>query len=109
METLQTTIDLVQSRAGRPPLVVLNAVSSQGTRHEQAKEAIKVTGTAVCPALIGQRVAFEYAAQLGQSAAEFEPSGKAASEIRHLYKFISRILDTSTTGDSTHDEKTQFG
>lgn len=37
-----------------------------------------------------------YAAQLGLSAAEYEPGGKAASEIRHVYKSICRVLDTAT-------------
>ena len=106
LETLYATIDLVQSRAKRPPIVVLNAVPAQGTRHEQAIQAIRAMGVAVCPALIGQRVAFEYAAQLGQSAAEYEPDGKAAAEIQHLYKSICRILDTSTQGDFAYDQTT---
>ena len=106
LETLYATIDLVQSRAKRPPIVVLNAVPAQGTRHEQAIQAIRAMGVAVCPALIGQRVAFEYAAQLGQSAAEYEPDGKAAAEIQHLYKTSCRILDTSTQGDIAHDQTT---
>jgi len=109
LETLQNTVELVQSRAKRPPVVVLNAVPPQGARHEQAIEAIRAMGIAVCPALIGQRVAFEYAAQLGQSAAEFEPDGKAASELRHLYASISRILDTSTTGAIADEQKAQSG
>lgn len=104
LETLHTTIDLVQARAKRPPVVVLNAVPAQGVRHEQAIEAIRAMGAAVCPVLIGQRVAFEYAAQLGLSASEYEPAGKAAAEIRHLYKSICRVLDLSTQGDPTHEE-----
>jgi len=109
LETLQTTIELIRSRAKRPPIVVLNAIPPQGSRHEQALEAIRVMGAAVCPALIGQRVAFEYAAQLGQSAAEYEPEGRAAAEIRHLYTSISRILDISTEGDSDHEQTAQLG
>lgn len=104
LETLHATIDLVQARAKRPPVVVLNAVPAQGTRHEQAVQAIRAMGVAVCPASIGQRVAFEYAAQLGRSAAEYESDGKAAAEIRHLYKSICRLLDTSTKGEITHDK-----
>ena len=91
LETLQTTRDLVErSGAKRPPVVVLNVASPQGTRNEQAAQAIRSMGIAVCPAQIGQRVAFEYAGQLGQSAAEYEPDGKAASEIQHLYTSICR-------------------
>jgi len=96
LETLQTTVDLIRDRAARPPVVVLNAVPAHGARCEQAAQAIRAMGVAVCPATIGQRVAFEYAAQLGQSAAEYEPEGKAASEIRHVYKSICRVLDTAT-------------
>ena len=107
LETLQTTIELVRGRAKRPPVVVLNAVPPQGSRHEQAMEAIRAMGAAVCPVLIGQRVAFEYAAQLGQSAAEFDADGKAAAEIRQLYKSICRILDMSTPKDSEYEQKTQ--
>ena len=109
LETLQTTIDLIGTRAGRPPVAVLNAVPPQGTRPEQAVVAIRAMGIATCPAMIGQRVAFEYAAQLGQSAAEYEPLGKAAAEIRQLYQSINRILDMSTPGETAYDEKAQFG
>jgi chromosome partitioning protein len=107
LETLQTSIELVRGRAKRPPVVVLNAVPPQGSRHEQAMEAIRAMGAAVCPVLIGQRVAFEYAAQLGQSAAEFDADGKAASEIRQLYKSICRILDMSTPKESAHEQEAQ--
>jgi chromosome partitioning protein len=75
--------------------VVLNAVPPQSSRNEQAAQAIRGIGLDVCPAQVGQRVAFEYAGQLGLSAAEYEPDGKAASEIQQLYESICRHLDTS--------------
>jgi chromosome partitioning protein len=96
LETLQTTRDLVQrSGTKHPPVVVLNAVPPQSSRNEQAAQAIRGIGLDVCPAQVGQRVAFEYAGQLGLSAAEYEPDGKAASEIQQLYESICRHLDTS--------------
>ena len=61
-------------------------------------------GIAVCPAVIGQRVAFEYAGLLGQSAAEYEPGGKAATKIRQVYGSICRVLDTSTQGEIAHEQ-----
>jgi len=113
LETLRTTLDLVQGRAKRPPVVVLNAVPSQGTRSSQATQAIRSMGVAVCPAYIAQRVAFEYAAQLGLSASEYEPAGKAAAEIRQLYVSILRLLDMSThetyNGDLGYEQKAQLG
>ncbi len=60
LETLQTTIDLIGTRAGRPPFAVLNAVPPQGTRPEQAVVAIRAMDIATCPAMIGQRVALSH-------------------------------------------------
>ena len=87
LETLRATVELVQGRSRKAPLVILNAVPAQGTRHQQAAEAIISMGFEVCPAHVGQRVAFEYAAQAGQTVTEYEPEGRAASEIRQLYEF----------------------
>jgi chromosome partitioning protein len=98
LETLHTTMELVVPRVRRAPLVVMNAVPGQGTRTTQAMEAVRGMGLEVCPASLGQRVAFEYAAQLGRSAAEYEPDGKAAAEIREVYLSVSRLLDLPTSG-----------
>lgn len=102
IETVSTTYELTKTRTKRPPLVVLNAVPAQGARHEQAAQAIRSLGVEMASTSIGSRVAFEYAAQLGQSVAEFEPDGKAASEIQQLYKSICRILDMSTESERPH-------
>ena len=96
LETVRTTVELVQGRSRAAPVVVLNAVPAQGTRHEQAAAAITAMGLEVCPAYIGQRVAFEYAAQAGQTVTEYESEGRAASEIRQLYEYVCRRVDTST-------------
>ncbi len=98
LETLQTTMELIKPRARHAPLVVMNAVPGQGTRTVQAVDAIRSMGLEVCPSSLGQRVAFEYAAQLGRSAVEYEADGKAASEIRDVYLSISRFLDLSAKG-----------
>ena len=96
LETVRTTAELVQGRSRRPPMVVLNAIPAQGTRHDQAAEAIASMGLVVCPAHIGQRVAFEYATQAGQTVTEYEPDGRAAFEIRQLYMYICRHVDKLT-------------
>ncbi|HEY5312631.1 MAG TPA: ParA family partition ATPase [Pirellulales bacterium] len=93
LETLRATAELVQGRSRTAPLVILNAVPAQGTRHDQAAEAIAGMGLEVCPAYIGQRVAFEYAAQAGLTVTEYEPEGRAASEVRRLYESICRRVD----------------
>lgn len=93
LETLRATAELVQGRSRSAPLVILNAVPPQGTRPEQATEAIGGMGLEVCAAHVGQRVAFEYAAQVGLTVTEYEPDGRAASEIRRLYDAICRRVD----------------
>lgn len=98
LETLRTTAELVQGRAKRSPLVIVNAVPAQGTRHEQAAEAITGMGLVICSAQVGQRVAFEYATQVGLTVTEYEPEGRAASEIRQLYDTICQIVELSTNG-----------
>lgn len=101
LETLRTTADLVQGRAKRLPLVILNAVPAQGTRQEQAVEAITEMGLTVCSAHVGQRVAFEYAAQAGLTVTEYEPEGRAALDIRHLYNAICSIVGMSKSKEVT--------
>lgn len=96
LETLRATVELLQGRSRTAPLVILNAVPAQGTRLEQAAEAITGMGLEVCPAHIGQRVAFEYAAQAGLTVTEYEPEGRAASEVRQLYDSICRRVDMPT-------------
>jgi chromosome partitioning protein len=95
IDTLHVTTDLLHGRTQHAPIVVMNAVPAQGSRASQAVEAVRSLGLDVCPASLGLRVAFEYAAQLGRSATEYEPEGKAAAEVREVYTSICRFLDMS--------------
>jgi chromosome partitioning protein len=96
IDTLQVTTDLLHGRTQHSPIVVMNAVPAQGGRAAQAVEVVRSLGLEVCPASLGLRVAFEYAAQLGRSVTEYEPEGKAAAEVREVYTSICRSLDVST-------------
>jgi chromosome partitioning protein len=97
IETLAATKEIIELAGGRPAFVILNAVPPQGRRHEEAKAAIQEMGLAVCPASFVQRAAFGDAPNAGQSAAEFEPDGKAAQEILLVYKFVSNALKKFTS------------
>ena len=96
LETLHISLELTRGRSRRSPVVVLNAVPASGNRQEQAAQAIRDLGLLVCSASLGHRVAFEYAAQLGLSATEYEPAGKAAAEIRAVYASVCQLLDNTT-------------
>ncbi len=93
LDTVTNSIDIVNIAGGRPILAVLNAVPSQGSRHEQAREGIKSLSIPVCPATIGQRAAFGDSAVFGMSAQERDEKSKAAQEIEKVYLYISSLLN----------------
>ncbi len=89
LRAIGSTVDLVKlanAKAG----IVLNAVPSRGTLAEEAVEAVSSYGVKVLPVRIGQRAAFVHALTAGKTAQEYEPSGKAAKEIKDLYMAICR-------------------
>ena len=45
-------------------------------------------GARLAPVRIHNRVAYSRSQQTGLTALEFEPDGKAADELRHLYAFV---------------------
>jgi chromosome partitioning protein len=106
IETVQATLEVIHGRASRPPVVVMNAMPPQGGgRADQAIQALAAMGLTVCPASLGQRVAFEYAAQLGQTASEYEPDGRAASEVRDVYTYICQQIGLSVHKEEGHEQQ----
>ena len=104
LETLPNSKELIGLAGGKPALVILNAVPARGTRHEQASQAIEGLGLSVCPHAFGQRAAFGDSAALGQAALEYEPSGKAAAEIQHVYMYISQLLDKASIRELDNEQ-----
>lgn len=92
IETL-ASVKEVLAIAGNPPAAVLvNRAAVQGHRHTETQEAATAQGFTVCPVVIFSRAAHGDAGNVGQSAAEYEPTGKAAQELAALYKYISIAL-----------------
>ena len=60
----------------------------------------------VCPAAFGYRAAFEHAGALGLNAQEYEPQGKAANEITLVYRFVSKLINSSTKKGKQTDGNT---
>jgi chromosome partitioning protein len=54
----------------------------------EARRALSVYGLPVCPVAISSRVAFSHALTGGLAVTEYEPEGKAAGEIRKLWKWL---------------------
>jgi chromosome partitioning protein len=84
LRAISLTVD-VAKLAGTPAVVVLNAVPPRGPLAEEAEAAIAHYGLAVAPVRLGQRSAYVHALTVGQTAQEYEPSGKAAEEVTQLY------------------------
>ena len=104
LETVATTVELVRY-VGNNPVVVLNGVPSRGPKREQATEILKSMGLLVCPTAYGYRAAFDHAGALGLNAQEYEPRGKAADEIKLVYEFMSKHINSLTKKGERADDK----
>jgi chromosome partitioning protein len=102
LEAVQTTLMLAKT-AGKPAFVVLNAVPPRsGGIDKEAAERLKEQGAAVAPHQLTQRAAYAHGVIDGRTAQEFEPHGKAAAEVKAIYKWLCGTVDMPT---STHDYK----
>ena len=57
---------------------------------QRRRKALQAYGVPICPVAITQRVVFSHALTGGQAVTEFEPEGKAATEIRQLWDWLCR-------------------
>ncbi|MGW8281599.1 ParA family partition ATPase (plasmid) [Sphingomonas aurantiaca] len=87
LAAIQTTAKLVQLLR-KPAFVVFTAGSPNAPRmYQEAGELVEGFGTPACPIQIADRAAFRHASAEGRTVMEFEPNGKAADDIRHIYKW----------------------
>lgn len=100
IRAISNSIDIARL-AAKPAAVVLNSVPPRGSLAEDASEAVASYGVPVAPVQITQRAAFIHAITAGQSAQEYEPGGKAADEMKQLYKWTIKQLGMN------HEQKTK--
>ena len=105
LETVATTVELVRFAGEKPVAIVLNGVPARGPKRAQATEILKSMDLSVCPAAFGYRAAFDHAGALGLNAQEYEPRGKAADEIKLVYRFMSKLVNSLTTKGERDDGK----
>ena len=92
IETLDKAKDIL-TLAGNPPnAVLINLAPLQGRRHIETQEVLTQAGFAVCPTVLYTRVAHGDAGNIGLTAQEYAPRGKAAQEMLALYSYISIAL-----------------
>lgn len=85
------TVELLKAFTKRAA-VVLTMCPPAGREIDEAAAAVDQMGVDRAPVQIGHRIAFSRAQQTGQSAAEVDPEGKAAAEIRELYSYTLKHL-----------------
>lgn len=101
LETLQSVRELI-GMAGNPlAFVLLNQLHPSATRlAEEAKAvAAQASGLRACPIHLCSRDVYASAPAEGKAPNETDPLGKAADELRQLYKFISALSDKSESQD----------
>lgn len=95
MSSLETLVNLDEllAIAGKPDAtIIINKAPPLGRRHEDAREAITAQGFSIAPTILYQRAAYADATNLGATASEYDPKGKAAAELSSLYNDIIKII-----------------
>lgn len=96
IETLPVVRDTLKLAGEPQTLVVINRAPVQGRRHEDTRDAILSMGLAVCPVVLFQRAGHADPANMGQTALELDPTGKAAEEQKALFKYTAKLLKSYT-------------
>jgi chromosome partitioning protein len=95
LAAIQTTAKLVQLLK-KPAFVVFTAGPPNAPRvYQEAGELVEGFGTPACPVILPDRAAYRHASAEGRVVTETEPQGKAADEVRNIYKWTCRQLGLS--------------
>ena len=92
IDALKLTKDIVYlAGKQKQAYVVLNSIP---TKRMQADASVAITSMdlEIAQPTFGQRVAFADAFTIGMGVQEYEPSGKAASEVKALVKWLNKKL-----------------
>jgi len=84
------TVKMVRKAGAKKAVFVVNGVPPTGNRAEEARDSLGDT-LPISPVEIHTRVAYSDALNDGRSVEELQPRGKAAQEIRALYKWLIKL------------------
>jgi chromosome partitioning protein len=80
------------NRLQKAAVFVLTQTPPRGERVREAEVGLGMLGV-VCPVWIVARAAYQDAHGAGLSVLEFDPEGKAASEIAHLWEWMKKKME----------------
>jgi chromosome partitioning protein len=102
LETLPKLADLLKLAGNVPCSIIINKAPIQGSEAADAAEYCQSMGFQVCPHTLHLRAAHRHAENIGMTAQEYEPKGKAAEESQQVYLFACQLLNH---GVSQHEKK----
>lgn len=109
LDAIRRTAQLVKS-AGIPAFVIFNAAPPGATTLiEDARAIVKAVDLSAAPIIVRERSAFRGGWPQGKTAAEIEPRGKAAAEIKELMAWICEQLQVCTPASVTERKRTANG
>lgn len=96
LRAIRATVEVIRAVQARA-LIVMNAVPAsrgfgENSLTAEARRALNVYDLPVAPVSIGHRAALAHALIDGRAVTEFEPDGKAAGELRRLYRHLEASL-----------------
>lgn len=92
---IETTLAILRlAESAEKARVVLNAVPTRGGFADDADAGLS-RKIQVCPVRLYHRAAYTNAINSGHSVVEFDPRGKASSEIKELWDWVFTILSPS--------------
>ena len=104
----RTTADLAKA-TGKPAFVVFVAGPPKApVLYAEAAEVIRATGLEVAPVMLPERADFHHSTGTGKTAQEHAPDGKAAQDVKGLWRWTQQQVRWSTieqAGRSTRQPK----
>lgn len=100
MKATPPTFATIQ-RLGKPAVFVLTQAPPRGPRIREAQVGLGMLGP-VAPVHLVSRHSYQDAQGAGLGVTEYDPTGKAAQEIRQLWAWVLRKLKKFADGKKTH-------
>lgn len=109
LETVPVTTQLLALARDPLAVAVLVGVPPRGRRADQARRAIQGLGLRVCPHTIGHRAAWGDANALGLAVTEYQPQGRAATELRRVVGWLRTLVDQPRLLEEEVDAEARSG